>query len=366
MSSIIDELLTITTSTQAGVVSSVGFGSVLMVSDDSSIANVTAYANNAAAQADADLSATAKAWAAAYFAARQFAAPLYIVAFDDAGGDDPGDGFAAAKVTLQAAGTAVPYWMATQSRDAADILAGQAWIAADDLPHVGIWQQADADSLTTGYPAAFSTIQASERKLLIYAAAGGNKYLDADCAAFLSAVNPSLVATGGHWLMGGQVGDGLTGAQRDFARGHAIATGRTLPGAVSGNLPIREYDLRSVGGANPVPLYLTVTVDYVEDRIRTSIASAAADYIARGARFPGGVEGDGVLRGLIGAPLSAITGAGDSAWLAPTDVFGGRAYDLTLAYDGTTRTFSGTLRINVRDQIAEIDLNAIFGSYLAE
>lgn len=368
MSDIIDEILKITPVRQGSAVSSVGFGAALIVDGDSDLDGED-YVPFSTAQAVDDavtatnLSAVAGDYVKAMLAAKRVSTPIYVGKYLDAS-EDPSDGYAAAQAAMLANDLPAPYWLGTTSRDAADILAAVAWLAADSYPHIGIFQQADADSLTTGYPAAFSTIQAGDRKVLIYAAAAGAKYLDADCIASQSGVSPAIVATGGHWEMGGQVGDALTDTERDFARGHAIATGRKLRGAPAGNKPVREYELRTVGGANPVPLYLMVTIDYVVDRIRTAVASTVARTISLGDRFPGGVEGEGLITGLVATQCGAVTGTGTGAWLSPTDAFDGRSWDLSLTWDSETRKFSGLLRVNVRSQIAEIDLTAVFGEFI--
>lgn len=369
MSDIIDEILVITPTVLQGAVSSVGFGAPLIMGADSTLDGDAYRAYTSAAQVETDrvagfLQNPHAAYLTAMFAARKSPPVIYAGTWSAGTGDNPSDGLPVAQAAMLAADLPAPYWIGIDSRTALDVIDAVTWLSADDYPHVGIFQQADADSLTTGYPSAFQSIETSTRKVLIYAAASGTKYLDADCIAYQAAITPTTIATGGQWVMGGQVGDALTEAQRDFARGNAIATGRKLRGAPSGNQPIREYELRAVGGANPVPLYLTVTVDYCVDLIRTSVASAVADILATGERFPGGVEGEAILTGLIGGPLTSVTGTGAPAWLSPTDVFGGRAWDLSLTWNPTTRRFAGTVRVNVRGQIVGIDLTAIFGAFL--
>jgi hypothetical protein len=369
--SILSEILTITPVVQTGAVSTVGFGSILAMGADSTLNSQPYLAYTSAAAVTADealgyLTATHAAYLRAIFAARKVPTTVYAGRWNATGLDLPAVGLQVAQNAMLAAGLPAPYWIGINTRGAADILSAIGWLTADAYPHTGIFQQADADSITTGYPPAFSTVQTNTQKVLIYAAASGAKYLDADCLGFQASTDPRVIATGGHWYLGGQVGDALTDAQRGFARTNAIATGSPLPGATSGGQPVREYELRTVGGANPFPLYLRVTVDYVVDLIRTSIASAVADVIASGERFPGSTEGAAVLTGLIGGPCSQVTGTGAGAWLSPTDVFQGRGWDLSLTWNPTTRRFSGLLRVNVRGQIAGIDLTALFGAYLPE
>lgn len=370
MSDILTEVLNLQTAVASGVVPSVGFGSVLILGADSTLGGASVHylpltsADGVAAQlALGNLTAQHAATLTAAFAAQRRPATIYAGKWDKTGTDLPAVGFAAAQAAMLAAALPAPYWLGIDERVTADILSAIGWLTADSRPHVGIFQTSDGDAITTGYPAAFSTVEANSRKVLAYAPASPARYLDAEALAYLAATDPEAIATGGHLLLTAP-GAALTDAQVDFARTNAIFTGRRLAGATAGNTPVREYELRTIGGANPFPLYLRVTVDYIAEQIRTAIASVVADVIAVNERFPGGVEGEGLLFGLIGNVCTRRTGTGTSAWLSPTPVFGGRSFDLALSWNATTRRFSGLLRVNVRGQIVGIDLTAIFGAFI--
>ena len=349
-----------------GAVSTVGFGSTLLVIPDQTFtpsAPFRRYTNVREVESDTDLDATAKAWLESFFGARSRPPEIFVAGFDTGSGGLPSAGLSAAQAAIRADDRPAPYWIGVLSRSDADLVDAAAWVDADEWPHIFIGQTANGDALTPDYPSGLSDAQARIRKVFVYSAEADGRDLDADCIAFQASIGPEVVATGGHWVSNLR-GSTLTDAQRQQARAHGFATLRTLFGAVGGSLPLREYEMRVVGGQNPLPLYRVVTVDYATDRMRVALASLAAGYIARGERFPGGSEGEALIRGEIGAALTAITGRGSSSWLSPTPKFDGRSYGLFLSWDPETRRFSGECLINIRDQVDRISLDAIFGSFL--
>jgi len=347
---------------QAGAASVAGFGTIAVIDDGNDFGGdrTKSFSTLQAVNDDTGMTSECKAYLQEIFKRDRVPTPIIAVAYDSTVPETIADAMNEARAEVDF------YWVGTSSRTDADSDNLIDWaISGGD----GDWllfpcvQTSNADAITNGYPSAFSGVETSTRKCIIYEA-DDDLYLDAQWLAAQAATDFAQFAVSGSCILQGGTQASSVG---DTAADNLDDNGIAWFGTLRNSSKTGDVHLYRAPATSTEAAYVQITADYALDRLDVEFAALIGEAETENSRIPGGVEGEAVIAATVDAALAPISGDGDAAWLSPTEAegFGGRAYSLSLSYAAGTQTWSGTLRLNIRDSVKEIDLTGLLGRYTA-
>lgn len=199
--------------------------------------------------------------------------------------------YAEARAAVEAAGVKGYFWTIDSRADAVVAAFG---VANELARTVFIGQSASADALTTGFPAALSTIAEFERTGLVWHDTGGEFY---DTALVGAAGGPSPDSFSPQWMQRlsrvAAYATALSDTQATFALGNNFNLLQPFE---------NQTEFFSAKGLNIAgrALYEIVTEDWFVQRCREDIASTIIDITTnQKAKFPLDAEGQGIINGII-------------------------------------------------------------------
>jgi hypothetical protein len=306
-----DTNITINISLEAAPPTLFGFN-VMVVGESAMSDRVRSYASAGEVDADSDLSTAQKDALKVAFA--QVPRPGLVKFGKKVGGGSP-ESWTDALTAIEAAD---PNWygLAIESRTSADLVAAAGWVETRTKLFVG--QSADSGWLTTGVPAAFSTITSNERTAIIFHDEA-TEYADIAWLAARLVFDPDTFSVPWDTQIRGVAAytSALTTGQRGFV----------LENNANAMLPYGSVETFVDPGVNISGRTIDeiVTADWFKLRLESKIAQAKINASARGEKIPLGRVGVSILRPLVEAQFSEGIAAGhfvegqtEVTFIAPT------------------------------------------------
>lgn len=282
------------------------FGAILIIADEANGTTldgdrVRTYASLAAVQADNTAGfVSAGLLAAATTAFSQDRQPSSI----KIGRKAVAEAYDVALTAIEAVDPAF-YAIAIESRTAADQLLIAAAVEASSTPRLFFLQSADADFLTTGFPAALSGLDGNERSIICYHDTATEWYDVAYPANRLAFdVDQQSVPWGLFTLKGvAAYASAPTDTQKGFLRTNKANPG--LPYSTAAQFaPYKGVN------ANSRPIYEVLTGDWFQSRLRDATVSTVLAAHNAGRKIPVTPEGQAIMGALVSSQFQIGTTAG--------------------------------------------------------